>query len=160
MLESLCPYTPVHSEYSAKKYLSENFYKKPYDRFMWWRGYSLRTEPLPARAKLIDKIKNGDFEPGPYHYEISLVEHKLKIAWLELYPDHNKFMETQAINIERRKRLFQEYEKDEKKKFEKLYKFFNKDYNLTQSQIDDDLINLEIDNLEDYWEYCEKTYKS
>ena len=58
------PYNPVHSVEWLEKYLKTNYYKKKYDRFMWWRSYTLRNNPLSNRHSLRDRILNGDFELG------------------------------------------------------------------------------------------------
>ena len=55
------PFSPLHSKKWLEKYLSTNYYKKKYDRFMWWRSYSLKNKPLDKNFPLRDRILNGDF---------------------------------------------------------------------------------------------------
>lgn len=151
-------YNPVHSEEWLLKYLNKNYFKKPYDRFMWWRSYSPKTKPLHKRNALIDKIKNGDYEMGSFSFEIQLVEHKLNKTYSEVYPDMAMYLEKESMNLARRKRLLEDYGKDEKAKLEAIYKDFQEAFRITKSQIDDDFDQEGFDSLIDYYYYCEKKY--
>ena len=66
----ILPYKPIHTQEWLEKFLSANYYKKNYDRFMWWRSYSLKKKPLDKLQPLRRKIENGDFELGPFIFEI------------------------------------------------------------------------------------------
>ena len=50
---------------------------------MWWRQYTLRNAPLHKLAQLRDKIINGDFDMGPFQFEIELTQHRMNDKWLE-----------------------------------------------------------------------------
>ena len=52
------PYSPKSSKAKLEKELGQRYYKKPYDRFMWWRGYTLKNKPLDKRSTFRDKILN------------------------------------------------------------------------------------------------------
>ncbi len=56
------PFEPKWSRKWIENRLSKNYYKKPYDRFMWWRGYTPKNKPLTNRHPLRDRIANGDFD--------------------------------------------------------------------------------------------------
>ena len=83
------PFKPKWSKNWIEKRLSENYFKKPYDRFMWWRSYTPKNKPLTNRHSLRDRIANGDFEQGPYLMEIELVLHTM----------NDKHIEASAISI-------------------------------------------------------------
>jgi len=71
------PFKPKLSKQWILKKLGDRYYKKPYDRFMWWRSYTPRNKPLTNRHLLRDRIANGDFEVGPYLLEVELVLHTM-----------------------------------------------------------------------------------
>ena len=60
-----------------EKELSKRYFKKPYDRFMWWRSYTPKQKPLGTKATFRDKILNGDYEQGPYLMEVELAKHTM-----------------------------------------------------------------------------------
>jgi len=57
-----------------EKELSKRYFKKPYDRFMWWRSYTPKQKPLGTKATFRDKILNGevDVELIDYNYHPTL----------------------------------------------------------------------------------------
>ena len=46
------PHKPRFERKWIEKHLSKTHYKKPYDRFMWWRGYTPKNKPLDKRSTL------------------------------------------------------------------------------------------------------------
>ena len=58
------PWKPKYSRQWIETLLSRTHFKKPYDRFMWWRSYTPKNKPLKANQPLRDRILNGDFEIG------------------------------------------------------------------------------------------------
>ena len=78
------PYKPVNDKKWLEKYLGANYYKKKYDRFMWWRSYTPRKAPLGNKHSLRDRILNGDFDIGPYIFEIQLAQHKMNEKFISL----------------------------------------------------------------------------
>ena len=151
-------YNPVHSEEWLSSFLKKHYYKKPYDRFMWWRSYSPKTKPLHKRQPLVDKIKNGDYDMGPFSYELQLVEHKLNKTYQEVHPDMGLFLEKESVNLARRKRLFDDFTKDENTKLEAIFHDFKIEFGISREQIEKDFDNGSFDDLIDYYYYCEKKY--
>ena len=92
------PFKPIHSVEWLEKYLKTNYYKKKYDRFMWWRSYTPRKSPLPANHSLRDRILNGDFDMGPFTFEIELVEHKLNERFLKYYDDPGRLRQEEQLD--------------------------------------------------------------
>ena len=86
------PYTPIHSVEWLEDFFAKNYYKKPYDRFKWWRKYTSKTKPLSTRVPLADRILNGDFDIGSYGFEAELVEHTINDKYVELYNDQGRYV--------------------------------------------------------------------
>ena len=61
MVTSL-PYKPTQSLEWLEGYFKKHYYKKPYNRFMWWRSYTPIKKPLDRRAIFRDKLENGEEE--------------------------------------------------------------------------------------------------
>lgn len=135
------PYKPVHEVKWLENYLSTNYYKKKYDRFMWWRSYTLKNSPLGNRHSLKDRILNGDFDLGPYIYEIELVEHRLNEKHIKLGHDEVQLREAIQMDKARRKRLQEDRDKDEKSKLEDLKRCFLFDVRMNSKQYNREVIN-------------------
>lgn len=152
------PYKPVHSVEWLEEHLTTNYYKKPYDRFMWWRSYTTKKTPLTNRHPLRDRILNGDFDYGSFKYEAELVEHRMNEKYKELHNDSGRYVQETSLDRARRKRLLEDYEKDEAKKLEELKKAFtNYRWRMTRDQYDEEVLNWE-GNLIDFYFYIEEKY--
>lgn len=158
MPEVKAPYSPSNSEEFLTGYLSKNYYKKPYDRFMWWRGYTAKTKPLKKGDGLEKRVMNGDFEQGPFKYEAELVEHKLNKAYQQLYPDVPRFHEEQSVNLARRKRLKEDFQKDEEKKLESFFNDFSSYFQLEREVLEQELEVFDGDTIKDFFLSLEKKY--
>lgn len=134
------PYKPIHSVEWLNKYLTTNYYKKKYDRFMWWRSFTPRSNPLPNNHPLRDRILNGDFDLGPFTYEIELVEHRLNERFQKYYDDPGRLREAEQMDKARRKRLMEDRDKDELKKLEELKKAFLFEFKMTKQQYDREVV--------------------
>lgn len=156
-MEDMCPFKPIHSVEWLENYFTENCFKKPYDRFMWWRSYVTKKKPLFAHAHLKDKVMNGDYDLPHYGYEAELVEHKLRHAYLTR-SDITGFNEAQGLNMSRRKRLLEDQIKEDTKRLEGLYKDCKKNYGLTKEQVQDEIMDLDGDSVKDLYLVLEKKY--
>lgn len=134
------PHKPIHDVKWLEKYLSTNYYKKKYDRFMWWRSYTPREQPLTTNHPLKDRILNGDFDLGPFTYEIELVEHKINERHSRLYNDPGRLREEEQLDKARRKRLMEDRDKDEAKKLEILKRDFLREFKMTKVQYDREIV--------------------
>jgi hypothetical protein len=124
---------PVHSKKFILKELSK-FQKINYNRFMWWRMYTYKTKPLPSKSDFREKIFNGDFDPSCYQLQAWLCEHELADLWDECIMDIAKFNEKGAVTKARRKRLLEDYEKDETYRLDYLFTEFSKNFDITKQQ--------------------------
>ena len=135
------PYNPIHELKWLEKYLSTNYYKKKYDRFMWWRSYTPRKAPLSNKHSLRDRILNGDFDIGPYIFEIQLAQHKMNEKFIECKGYEDTYREAIQIDKARIKRLQEDRDKDEANKLEDLKKSFLKELKMTSQQYDREMTN-------------------
>ncbi len=156
-MEDICPFKPVHSVEWLENYFTENFFKKPYDRFMWWRGYVTKKKPLFPQAFFKDKVENGDYDYPHYRYEAELVEHKLREAYLNRI-DIVQFNESQSLNMARRKRLLEDHEKEENKRLEALYKECYRTFRITKERVEEEIMNLDGDTVKDLYLVLEEKY--
>lgn len=152
------PYKPTHSKEWLEKYLSTNYYKKPYDKFMWWRSFSPRSNPLPYNVPLRDRILNGDFDLGPFTFEIELVEHRLNERYAKLYDDPGRLRQEEQMDKARRKRLIEDRDKDEQKKLDALKRDFLNEFKMTREQYDKAVISYRGPDLVNFYYRCEEKF--
>lgn len=152
------PYKPIHDVKWLEKYLSTNYYKKKYDRFMWWRSYTPRKAPLSSKHPLRDRILNGDFDLGPFTYEIELVEHKMNERYVKWADDLGRIREAEQLDKARRKRLIEDRDKDEIKKLQELKKSFLFEFKMTKEQYDREIVRFRGKDLITFYYRMEDKY--
>jgi hypothetical protein len=150
------PHNPRHSTEWLEKYFKKNYYKKPYNRFHWWRSYVNKNNPLPNRSPLRDKILNGDFDFGPYKFEAEVVEHRINEKYVKYFNDQGRYVEEISLDRARRKRLLEDFEADESKKLDELAKGFSDLIGLTKEKVLDELEQYEDTLIEFYYHITEK----
>ena len=150
------PYKPPHSVSWLESYFKKNYYKRPYNRFHWWRSYVDKNKPLSNRSPLRDRILNGDFDFGPYKFEAEVVEHRMNEKYVELHEDMGRYVEVTSLDRARRKRLLEDYEADEKRKLEDLAKSISELIGLAKEAILDELIEFNDTLIEFYYHITEK----
>ena len=155
------PFRPKWSRQWIEKKLSERYFKKPYDRFMWWRGYTPKNKPLTSRHPLRERIANGDFEQGPYLMEVELTFHTMNDKYQESITrggevDYSLYHTNTSIDRARRKRLIEDHEKDEYKKLDDLRNEFLKEFKMTKEQYDKEVEKTSGTTLEFYFQMEEK----
>ena len=130
---------PNFSKSIVLKRLSK-YQKLNYNRFMWWRMYGYKTKPLPSKSDFRDKIFNGDFEPSCYRWQAYLCEHELADLWEECEMDIAKYNEKGAVMKARRKRLYEDFEKDETYRLDYLFTEFSKNFDITKQQAEEEAL--------------------
>ena len=130
-----CPYKPIHTEEWLEAFFSKNYFKMPYNKFMWWKSYTPKTRPLTGKASPLERIKNGDFDPAPYKFEAEVVEHRLRKKWFDLRGDWSKFLEVCAVDLARRKRLLEDHDKEEARRLEGFYKYVGRIFGMDRDEI-------------------------
>lgn len=142
-----------------EKRLNSSYQKINYNRFRWWRWYQDRNAPLSYKADFRDKIFNGDFDPSCYQLQAWLCEHMLNDmaeSSSDGQLDHTN-NEVQLMKA-RRKRLLEDYEKDESSKMESLWSHFTKHFNIDKKQAIEEAIECSGEIIDLYY-IIEEKYK-
>lgn len=139
MVTSL-PYSPTQSLEWLEGYFKKHYFKKPYNKFMWWRSYTPIKKPLDRRAIFRDKLKNGDFDMAPYYFEAQIVEHKMNEKFIDCDGDQVIFRDVTKLDCARRKRLLEDFDKEETERLEELRKLFILEFNMTGEQYDREVV--------------------
>jgi len=111
--------------------------KLNYNAFRWWRMYESKNKPLDTRSPLRDRILNGDFEFSHYYLQALWVEHDINDLQIECKGDDGVFVEIGAVLRARRKRLYEDYERDEKDKLRELKKCLHQSFKITKQQLEE-----------------------
>ena len=122
----------------TREQLKEKFshlQKLNYNQFRWWRMYDVKKKPLDARSPLRDRIANGDYDFSHYWYQAAWVEHDINDLAIECKDDAGLFSEKVQVLSARRKRLYEDYEKDEKWKLEYIVKEFSSNFHITKDKV-------------------------
>ena len=127
-----------------------------YNKFQWWRRFASPNKPLEDKAPLIDKIKNGDLEFSNYFWQALYTELELN-AKREEVRDGMEWIETTQVDRARRKRLWEDFEKDESKKLEYIKKQFVKTFKMTLEDYEEQLSKA-TGTLEDLYYTCENLF--
>lgn len=143
-MEVTLPFEPRWSKQWIETKLKKNYYKKPYDRFMWWRSYTPKNKPLGHKAPLIDRLLNGDFDPGPYLLEVELVYHTMNEKFKSLIcsdgeVDYGKYIDETSIDKARKKRLIEDHEKEELRKLTDLKNLLKKQFRLSDEEYEKEI---------------------
>lgn len=108
--------------------------QKKYNRFQWWRRYH-DIQELDEKALIRLKILNGDYEYPNYFYQ----------AQHEVYRMHDEVKDmaqgedmVDRINLymERYRRLMEDSQKEEDKRFNGLKKRLSKEFKITKEELE------------------------
>ncbi len=132
--------------------------KLNYNQFRWWRMYDTKNKPLDKRQPLRDRILNGDYDFSHYWYQAAWVEHDLNDLEIECKDDVGLFVEKGAVLRARRKRLLEDFERDEKEKLEELYREFPKYFKVSKDQVKEEMANFS-GSLIDFYYHIDDKYK-
>lgn len=127
-----------------------------YNRFMWWRRFDQKKRPLDKKAPLLDRIKNGDLEFSHYYWQALYTEIEMNEKLNECIDDQH-WIEQTRVDKQRRRRLYDDFEKDETEKLATLRKQFSKEFRMTKEDYDDEILEFGGTLLELY-RYCEIKY--
>ena len=128
-----------------------------YNQFRWWRKFDQPQKSLSDKAPLLDKIKNGDLEFSHYYWQVKFTELAINEAFNEYNGDRQKLLEKNAMDLSRRKRLWDDFERDEKDKLTFLRKQFSKEFKMTEDDYENEILEFK-GSLEDLYHYCELSY--
>ena len=128
-----------------------------YNQFRWWRRFDNPNKPLHKYSDLLRKIQNGDYDFSHFYWQAKYAEMEIDELYDKCYPDYVLFNEKNAMNGARRKRLWDDFEKDEKEKMLKIEKDFQMTFKISRDQIKKEIEEFG-GTLEDLYHYCENQY--
>jgi len=145
------------SRKQVEKQLSQ-YQKINYNQFRWWRMYQPKNKPLDTRKPLRDRIFNGDFDYSCYKAQQYLVEYQLNDVFEECDRDYGKFLEKSSVQLARRKRLMEDFEKDEAERLRSLTIEFTKYFKCNREQVEEEMLKCS-GSLIDLYYIIEEKYK-
>ncbi len=117
------------------------FQRNTYNKFWWWRRFQPR-QMLHKYRRLDERIPNGDFEVSDYYWQLQY-ENVLEQEATDKESNPDKKHEIRCMFGERRRRLSKDYEADEAKILDEMYKAFKNELGLNRDQIDDEMLNFD-----------------
>lgn len=117
------------------------FRKNTYNRFYWWRRFQPR-QTLHQYNRLSERISNGDFEVSDYHWQ-ALWENELEKQAISEERSIDKQHEIRCMFGERRRRLNNDYEKDEQKILDEMYKAFRLELRMTKDEVEEEMLQFD-----------------
>ena len=124
--------------------------KNTYNRFYWWRRFQPRQTLHPYR-RLDERIPNGDFEVSDYHWQV-LWETELEKEAIGNERSVDKQHEIRCMFGERRRRLNNDYEKDEQKILDEMYKAFWCELRMKREDVEEEMLNFD-GTLSEFYHY-------
>jgi hypothetical protein len=121
-----------HSKEVIEKHISKLIPVK-YNKFQWWRNYATKPE-LHHYFPLVDRINNGDFDPSPYLWmaQQALLELDLK---LENTSDPDKRRDITSLQMEKYRRLQEDFQKDEADRLDKFIQAARKEFRISKQEV-------------------------
>jgi len=117
------------------------FRKNTYNKFYWWRRFQPR-QTLHKLNRLEQRIPNGDFEVSDYYWQLQY-EDVLEQADLANESSVDRQHEIRSLYGERKRRLTKDYEADEAKILDEMYKAFKNELGMKRDQVDDEMLNFD-----------------
>jgi hypothetical protein len=117
------------------------FRKNTYNKFWWWRRFQPR-QTLTKLHRLEQRVPNGDFEVSDYHWQL-LWENVLEQEAADKEPNPDKKHEIRCMFGERRRRLSKDYEADEAKILNEMYKAFWSEFRMKREQVEEEMLNFD-----------------
>ena len=150
-------FTIPFTKSQVDKQLSQ-YQKLNYNQFRWWRFYGPKNKPLDNRKPLRERILNGDFDYSCYKAQQYFVEHQLNDILEECGVDYQMYLEKTSVIRARRKRLIEDFEKDEAERLRSLTVEFTKYFKCNREQVEEEMLNCS-GSLIDLYYIIEEKYK-
>ena len=150
-------FNPSISRKQVESQLNQ-YQKINYNQFRWWRMYQPKNKPLDTRKPLRDRILNGDFDFSCYKAQIYWCEHELDDMLRECGMDYQKYLEKSSVMRARRKRLIEDFEKDEAERLLSLTKAFTQNFRCNKEQVEEEMLKCS-GSLIDLYYIIEEKYK-
>jgi hypothetical protein len=126
-----------------------------YNQFRWWRQFDSKNKPLPKGASLLDRIKNKEFEFSHYYWQALYCEIRINEKVQSYKGDIQRLIENDSIELARRKRLWEDFEKNELENLQELQKLFLREFIMTSEEYDQHIENFD-GTIEEFYIYCLK----
>lgn len=127
-----------------------------YNRFFWWRRWSQKNQLLDKNSSFFDKIQNGDFEESPYFWQIKYCEYEINQKQIQ-FKDYQRFLEESKLDRIRRRRLIDDYEKDETERLVLLKKEFINNFHFNEKTLEEELLSFD-GTIKDFYIHCNTKY--
>ena len=150
-------YSVTHSEEEVLNQLSK-LQPLNYNRFYWWRRWGAKKQPLHKYHPLLDKIRNGDFDFSHFFWQAVYSEIEINKK-LEEIGDFGILRENHAVDFARRKRLWEDFEKDENDRLQAITTNFLNEFRMTEEELEKELSEFD-GTLEELYHHCSVIYKT
>ena len=128
-----------------------------YNQFMWWRRFTSKNKPLPKGATFFQRIQNGEFEFSHYFWQAQLCELELNEKHIEYKGDIERLLQNNGVDLARRKRLWEDFNKTEVTLLAELKKGFLREFVMTSQEYEDHITNFD-GTTEEFYMHCLKTF--
>jgi hypothetical protein len=128
-----------------------------YNQFRWWRRFDTKIKPLPKTSTFLQRIQNGEYEFSHYYWQWKLSEIEINELYVKYDRDIQKLIEKNSVDFERRKRLIEDFEKDEAARLKALLDGFLREFDMTKEDYYLHLENFD-GTTEEFYMYCLKTF--
>jgi hypothetical protein len=129
-----------------------------YNQFRWWRRFDTKTKPLPKGATFFQRIQNGEYEFSHYFWQWKLTEVELNDVYEQYNGDVQKMLEKNGVDFARRKRLMEDFNKDEADRLEALKNGFLREFEMTSDDYESSLLKFD-GTTEEFYVYCLKNFE-
>ena len=127
-----------------------------YNQFRWWRRWDSKRSALPNKASLLAKIQNGDLDFSHYFWQAQYTEIEMNQKYAKT-KDYRDYLDNVQLDKARRKRLWEDFIKDESEKLEYIAKQFQKLFFITEKEYDSELETFD-GTLEEFYYHCQVLY--
>jgi len=128
-----------------------------YNQFMWWRRFTSKNKPLPKGATFFQRIQNGEFEFSHYFWQAQLCELEINEKHIEYRGDIERLLHNNGVDLARRKRLWEDFNKTEVILLAELKKGFLREFVMTSQEYEDHITDFD-GTTEEFYMYCLKTF--
>jgi len=128
-----------------------------YNQFMWWRRFASKNKPLPKGATFFQRIQNKEFEFSHFYWQAKFCEIEINQKHKEYRGDIQLLLEKNGVDLARRKRLWEDFNKTEAELLANLKKGFLREFVMTSQEYEDHITNFD-GTTEEFYMYCLKTF--
>jgi len=128
-----------------------------YNQFMWWRRFASKNKPLPKGATFFQRIQNKEFEFSHFYWQAKFCEIEINQKHKEYRGYIQLLLEKNGVDLARRKRLWEDFNKTEAELLANLKKGFLREFVMTSQEYEDHITNFD-GTTEEFYMYCLKTF--